>query len=121
MLLPWRAVPPAPVSPCQTSVRRKRCVLNNLEVIFSATDDQIRVQSHADRCSATWDAALSHGRLESDRGDGTGVAIRPEEPVWLDSIRTFASDGWLRPRRMTGRGWLGRPLASSGTMTGATG
>jgi hypothetical protein len=53
-----------------------------------------RMHSHADRCSATWDAALSHGRLESERGDGTGVAIWPEERAWLDSIRTLAA-GWL--------------------------
>src|SRR3954464_4046420 len=46
---------------------------------LSTNGDLIRVHSYGDHCSTTWDTALTYGRLESGRGDGTGVAIRPEE------------------------------------------
>jgi hypothetical protein len=107
MLLPWRAVLPAPVPPCLTPPRRKRHALNHLEVVFSATGDQIRVHIHDDHCSAAWDAALCHGRLESERGDGTGVTIWPDERAWLDNIRTLAA-GWLAAVEATDRSWMVR-------------
>ena len=126
MLLPYRAVLSALVPPCLTPLhltppRRNRHPLNTLEVVFSTTGDLIRVHSYGDHCSATWDAALSHGRLEPERGDGAGVTIWPDERAWLEKIRTLPLDGWLRSRRATAPGWLGRPLASNATMTEATG
>jgi len=99
MLLPYRAVLSALVPPRLmplhlTPPRRDRHPLNTLEVVFSATGDLIRVHSYGDQCSATWDAALSHGRLDPERGDGTGVAIWPDERAWLNGIRALAA-GWV--------------------------
>jgi hypothetical protein len=81
--------------------------LDTLKVVFSTTGDQIRVHSYDDHCSATWDAALCHGRLESERGDGTGVAVWPDERAWLDNIRTLAA-GWLAADDAADRSWMGR-------------
>jgi hypothetical protein len=94
MLLSYRAVLPTLFSPRLTPPRRKRHPLNTLEVVFSTTGDPIRVHSYGDQCSASWDAALSHGHLEPDRGDGAGVAIWPDEKAWLDKVQTLAA-GWM--------------------------
>jgi hypothetical protein len=102
-----RAVLPTPVPPCLTPPRRKRHALNILKVVFSTNGDLIRVHSYGDHCSTTWDTALTYGRLESGRGDGTGVAIRPEERAWLDGIRTLASE-WLAAVEANDRSWMAR-------------
>src|SRR5919107_4334651 len=94
MLLSYRAVLPTLFPLRLTPPRRKRHPLNTLEVVFSTTGDLIRVHSYGDHCSASWDAALSHGHLEPDRGDGAGVAIWPDERAWLDKIQTLAA-GWM--------------------------
>src|SRR3954468_11102793 len=116
-----RAVLPTSVPPCLTPPRRKRHALNTLKVVFSTNGDLIRVHSYGDHCSTTWDTALTYGRLESGRGDGTGVAIRPEERAWLEASGPLPPSGWLRSRQMTAPGWLGWPLASNAAMTGAMG
>ena len=51
MLLPWRAVLPAPVPPCLTPPRRERHALETLKVVFSIMGDLIRVRSHRDAIS----------------------------------------------------------------------
>ena len=107
MHLPCRAALPAPVLACLTPPRRERHALDTLKVVFSTTGDQIRVHSYDDHCSATWDAALCHGRLESERGDGIGVAIRPEERAWLDGIRILAAE-WLAAVEAADRSWMAR-------------
>jgi hypothetical protein len=94
MLLSYRAVLPTLFSPRLTPPSRKRHHLNTLEVVFSTTGDPIRVHSHGDHCSASWDAALSYGHLEPDRGDGPGVSIWPDGRAWLDKIQTLAA-GWM--------------------------
>jgi hypothetical protein len=78
-----------------------------LEVVFSTTEDLIRVHSYGDHCSATWDACLTYGYLESERGDGIGVAIRPEERAWLDGIRILAAE-WLAAVEANDRSWMAR-------------
>jgi|SRR3954451_9821290 len=107
MLLPCRAVKPAPVPPCLTPPRRKRHALDPLEVVFSTTGDLIRVHSYGNHCSAPWDITLTHGHLMSDRGDGTVVAIWPDERAWLDGIRTLAA-GWLAAVEAADRSWMAR-------------
>jgi hypothetical protein len=102
-----RQAPSVPASPCLTLSYRKPHPFNALEVVFSTTGDLIRVYSYNDRCSATWNACLTYGHLESDRGDGTAVAIRPEERAWLDSIRTLASE-WLAATEADDRSWMAR-------------
>jgi len=81
--------------------------LDPIEVVFSTTDDMIRVHSYDNHCSATWDVALTHGHLMSERGDGTVVAIWPDEQAWLDSIRTLASE-WLAAVEAADRSWMAR-------------
>jgi hypothetical protein len=100
-----RAVLPTSVPPCLTPPRRKRHALNTLKVVFSTNGDLIRVHSYGDHCSTTWDTALTYGRLESGRGDGTGVAIRPEERAWLNGIRPLASE-WLAAVEADDRSWM---------------
>jgi hypothetical protein len=100
-----RAVLPTSVPPCLTPPRRKRHALNTLKVVFSTNGDLIKVHSYGDHCSTTWDTALTYGRLESGRGDGTGVAIRPEERAWLNSIRPLASE-WLAAVEADDRSWI---------------
>jgi hypothetical protein len=67
--------------------------LETLKVVFSIMGDLIRVHDYDNHYSAIWDAVLTYGRLESERGDATIVAIRPDERAWLDSIRTLAAFG----------------------------
>jgi len=40
-------------------------------------------------------------------GNGIGVAIRPEERAWLDSIRTLATE-WLAAVEANDRSWMAR-------------
>jgi hypothetical protein len=94
MPLPHPAISPTPAPPCLNPPRRRRQTWDTLEVVFSATGDPIRVHSHGHHCSAPWDSALTHGRLESEWGDGAVIAIRPDERAWLDGIRTLAAE-WL--------------------------
>jgi len=91
--LPCRAVLPAPVPPCLASPRRERHALETLKVVFSIMGDLIRVHDYDNHYSAIWDAVLTYGRLESERGDATIVSIRPDERACLDSIRTLAAFG----------------------------
>ena len=100
-----RAVLPTPVPPCLTPPRRKRHALNTLKVVFSTAGDLIKVHSYGDHCSATWDTALTYGRLESEGGNGTVVAIRPDERAWLDRIRTLAAE-WLAAVEAADRSWI---------------
>jgi hypothetical protein len=102
-----RADLPTSVPPCLTPPRRKRHALNTLKVVFSTAGDLIKVHSYGDYCSATWDVCLTYGRLESERGDGTGVAIRPEEQAWLDGIRILAAE-WLAAVEANDRSWMAR-------------
>jgi hypothetical protein len=102
-----RQGPSLPASPCLTLSYRKPHPFNALEVVFSTTGDLIRVHCYDDHCSAPWNACLTSGHLESDRGDGTAVAIRPEERAWLDSIRTLASE-WLAATEADDRSWMAR-------------
>jgi hypothetical protein len=94
-------------SPCPTLSYRKPHPFNALEVVFSTTGDLIRVHCYDDRCSAPWNACLTSGYLESDRGGGTAVAIRREERAWLNSIRTLASE-WLIATEADDRSWMAR-------------
>jgi hypothetical protein len=105
MHLLCRAVLPTPVPPCLTPPRHERHALDTLEVVFSTKGDLIRVHSHNNHCSAEWDAGLTDGRLESEWGDGTVVAIRPDERAWLDSIRTLAAE-WLAAVEAADRSWM---------------
>jgi hypothetical protein len=107
LLLHHQQVPTVPASPCLTLPRRKNNAFDILEVVFSTTGDLIRVHSYGDLCSATWNSCLTYGRLESERGDGTGVVIRPEERAWLDSIRILASE-WLAAAEADDRSWMTR-------------
>ncbi|UEM23121.1 hypothetical protein JL100_010380 [Skermanella mucosa] len=107
MLLPRRVTLPTAVPPCLTSGRRERPVPDILEVVFSTTGDLIRIHSYGTACSATWDAALAYGRLQSERGDGTVVAIRPDEWTWLHGVRPLASD-WLAAAEAAERSWIAR-------------
>jgi hypothetical protein len=107
MLLSYRAVLPTLFSPRLTPPRRKRHPLNTLEVVFSTTGDLIRVHSYGDQCSATWDAVMSHGRLEPEGGDGAGVAIWPDEKAWLDKIRALAA-GWVTAVEAVNRSGMAR-------------
>jgi hypothetical protein len=102
-----RAVLPTSVRPCLTPPRRKRHALNSLKVVFSPAGDLIRVHSHNNHCSATWDAGLTDGRLECEWGDGIAVAIRPDERAWLDNIGTLAA-GWLAADEAADRSWMVR-------------
>jgi succinylarginine dihydrolase len=43
--------------------------------------------------------------LESEGGNGTVVAIRPDERAWLDSIRTLAAE-WLAAVEAADRSWI---------------
>jgi len=83
----------------------ERHALATLKVVFSTMGDLIRVHRHNNHCSATWDAVLTYGRLESERGDGTVVAIRPDERAWLDRIRTLAAE-WLAAVEAADRSWI---------------
>ena len=105
MLLPCRAILPTATPPCLTLPHRKRQAVDILEVVFSTTGDLIKVHSYGDHCSATWDTALTYGRLESEGGNGTVVAIRPDERAWLDSIRTLAAE-WLAAVEAADRSWI---------------
>jgi hypothetical protein len=105
MHLLCRAVLPTPIPPCLTPSRHERYASDTLEVVFSTKGDLIRVHRHNNRCSATWDAGLTDGRLESEWGDGTVVAIRPDERAWLDSIRTLAAE-WLAAVEAADRSWM---------------
>jgi hypothetical protein len=107
MLLPCRAILPTATPPCLTLPHRKRQAVDNLEVVFSTTGDLIRVHSYDTGCSATWDTVLTYGRLADERGDGTVVAIRPDERAWLDGIRTLAA-GWLAAVETGDRSWMAR-------------
>ena len=100
-----RAVLPTSVRPCLTPPRRKRHALNTLKVVFSTAGDLIKVHSYGDHCSATWDTALTYGCLEPEGGNGTVVAIRPDERAWLDSIRTLAAE-WLAAVEAADRSWI---------------
>jgi hypothetical protein len=102
-----RAVLPTSVPPCLTPACCKRHALNTLKAVFSTAGDLIKVHSYGDHCSATWDTALSYGRLESEGGNGIAVAIRPKERAWLDSIRTLASE-WLAAVEANDRSWMAR-------------
>ncbi len=116
-----RAVLPTSVPPCLTPPRRKRHALNTLKVVFSTAGDLIKVHSYGDHCSATWDACLTYGYLEPERGDGIGVAIRPEEWAWLDGIRILAAE-WLAAVEAANHSWIAQAApASSGTITRAMG
>jgi hypothetical protein len=105
MHLSCRAVLPTRVPPCLTPPRRERHALDTLEVVFSTMGDLIRVHGYDNHCSATWNAGLTDGRLESEWGDGTVVAIRPDERAWLDSIRTLAAE-WLAAVEAADRSWM---------------
>ncbi len=107
MLLPCRVTLPTAAPPCLASLRRERPVRDILEVAFSTTGDLIRVHSYHTACFATWDTALTYGRLQSERGDGTVVAIRPDERTWLHGIRTLASE-WLAAAEAAERSWMAR-------------
>jgi hypothetical protein len=107
MLFPCRSAPPFPSPPSLTLPRSKTHTFDILEVVFSTTGDLIRVHCYGDHCSATWDACLTYGRLESKGGNGIGVAIRPEERAWLDSIRTLAAE-WLAAVEANDRSWMAR-------------
>jgi len=107
MLLGYRAVLPCLFTPRMTLPHRKRHPLNTLEVVFSTTGDLIRVHSYGDQCSATWDAVLSHGCLDPEQGDGTGVAIWPDESAWLNKIRALAT-GWVGAVEAANRSWMVR-------------
>ena len=105
MHLPCRAALPAPVPACLTPPRRERHALDTLKVVFSTLGDLITVHGYDNHCSATWDTALTYGRLESERGDATIIAIRPDERAWLDSIRTLAAE-WLAAAEAADRSWM---------------
>jgi hypothetical protein len=107
MLSFYRAVLPTVFPPRLAPPRRKRHPLNTLEVVFSTTGDLIRVHSYGDQCSATWDAVMSHGRLEPEGGDGAGVAIWPDEKAWLDKIRALAA-GWVTAVEAVNRSGMAR-------------
>jgi hypothetical protein len=106
LLFNHRDVPTA-TSPYITLPRSKGNTFDILEIVFTTTGDLIKVHSYRDRCSATWEAAVASGRLESERGDGTGVALSPEERMWLDGIRSLASE-WLAAAEADDRSWLTR-------------
>ena len=105
MLFPCRSAPTIPSPPSLTLPRSKARTFNILEVVFSTTGDLIKVHSYGDPCSATWDTALTYGRLESEGGNGTVVAIRPDERAWLDRIRTLAAE-WLAAVEAADRSWI---------------
>jgi hypothetical protein len=107
MPLPCRVALPTAAPPCLTSFCRERPVPDILEVVFSTTGDLIRINSYGTGCSATWDTALTYGRLQSERGDGAVVAIRPDEWTWLHGIRTLASE-WLAAAEAAERSWMAR-------------
>jgi hypothetical protein len=86
---------------------RKRRDGDILEVVFSTTGDLIRVHSYDTGCSATWNIALTYSRLADERGDGTVVAIRPDEWAWLNGIRTLAAR-WLSATEAGDRSWMTR-------------
>jgi hypothetical protein len=98
---------PTATLPCITLPRGKGNTFDILEVVFTPTGDLIKVHSHRDRCSATWETAIVSGRLESERGDGTGVALSPEEWTWLDNITSLSSE-WLAAAEADDRSWLTR-------------
>jgi hypothetical protein len=98
---------PTATPPCITLPRSKGNTFDILEVVFTPVGDLIKVHSHHDRCSATWETAIVSGRLESERRDGTGVALTPEELMWLDNISSLASE-WLAAAEADDRSWLGR-------------
>lgn len=106
-MLPCEVTLPIAAPSCPTSRRRERPASDILEVVFSTTGDLIRVHSHGTACSAAWATALASGRLESERGDGTVVAIRPDERTWLHGIRTLASE-WLAAAEAAERSWMAR-------------
>ena len=70
-------------------------------------EQRLRIHSYGTACSATWDAALAYGRLQSERGDGTVVTIRPDEWTWLHGVRPLASD-WLAAAEAAERSWIAR-------------
>jgi hypothetical protein len=107
MYLQCRGVLPIPVPPSSTQPNRKRHAWDTLEVVFSTTGDLIRVHSYGHHCSAPWDAVLTYGHVESERGDGTVIALRPEERAWLDGIRTLATE-WLAAVEAADRFWIAR-------------
>ena len=107
MLFPCRSAPPIPSPPSLTLPRSKTYTFDILEVVFSTTEDLIRVHRYGDHCSATWNVCLTYGRLESEGRNGIGVAIRPEERAWLDSIRTLATE-WLAAVEANDRSWMAR-------------
>ena len=107
MLFPCRSAPTIPSPPSLTLPRSKAHTFNILGVVFSTTGDLIRVHSYGDHCSATWDVCLTYGRLESERENGIGVAIRPEERAWLDGIRILAAE-WLAAVEANDRSWMAR-------------
>jgi hypothetical protein len=121
MLLPCRAILPTATPPCLTLPHRKRQAVDILEVVFSTTGDLIRVHSYDTGCSATWDTVLTYGRLADERGDGTVVASGRTSGHGSTASALLPLGGWRRSRLATAPGWLGRPLASNGTMTEAMG
>jgi hypothetical protein len=98
---------PLATSTYVTLPRSKGNTFDILEVVFTPMGDLIKVHSNHDRCSATWETAIVSGRLESECGDGTGVALSPEEWTWLDNIRSLASE-WLAAAEADDRSWLTR-------------
>jgi hypothetical protein len=105
MLLPCQASLPTAAPPCPTLPHRKRRAVDILEVVFSTTGDLIRVHSYDTGCSATWNTALTYGRLTDERGNGTAVAIRSDEWAWLNGIRTLAA-AWLVAAESDDRSWM---------------
>jgi hypothetical protein len=103
-------VPLSPALPCHTLPRRKNNTFDKMAVVFTTTGDLIRVHSYSDHCSASWDGCLANCRLESERQDGTGVAISPEEWAWLNSIRSLASE-WMTAAEADDRSWMTRVAA----------
>lgn len=107
MPLPCRVTVPTAAPPCPVSGRRERPVRDILEVVFSTTDDLIRIHSHGTGCSAAWDTASTSGRLYSERDDGTFVAVRPDEWTWLHGIRPLVSE-WLAAVEAAEGAWTAR-------------
>ena len=121
MLFPCRSAPPIPSPPSLTLPRSKAHTFDILEVVFSTTGDLIRVHSYGDHCSATWDACLTYGRLESEGGKELALrSVRRTGHGWT-AFGSLPLSGWLRSRQITAPGWPAWPLASSGSITGAMG